>query len=496
MYEYFYQLKAEPFRLSPDHQFCYSHEGYARAKAYMAYAFVRAEGFVMVTGRPGTGKTTLIGDLIESLADERVTTASLVCTQLGADDLLRMVAFAFGMDVAAQEKSQVLQRLTTLFNRLHQQGRRALLIVDEAQDLPESALEELRLLTNLQVRGEPLLQIFLLGQEELRDLIQRPSMSQVQQRIVATCHLQSLKLMETREYILHRLLRVGWKGNPKLSEALYPIIYRFSDGVPRRINLICSRLFLHGSVEQRDRIGVADAKDVISELQMEQLATGSLLNEVDFSVEDEYLSFTAILSSMTGSDVSEIMETLAAEAASAQLSEREKNSASDQGDVADASSASLGAANDSVSTDEHLVVQASELDQNAAANDEIVIDEKLTKKEQSQVSDNIDEVQTVAGGAALVSGINSQPDEIGSDEPIGAASALDQQELERESVRHSLSPESVVGPMYAGKDRDLGQAVAVRQGMGLGRTLLWGAVAALATAGVALCLFYWQFTWQ
>ena len=144
MYEHFFNLTAEPFRLSPDHRFCYNHAQYAKAKAYMAYAFMRAEGFVMVTGQPGTGKTTLIGDLVESLADENVAVANLVSTQLAADDLLRMVAFAFGLAVEAVEKSSVLHQLNARFLALHREGGRALLIVDEAQDLTPKAMEELR----------------------------------------------------------------------------------------------------------------------------------------------------------------------------------------------------------------------------------------------------------------------------------------------------------------------------------------------------------------
>ncbi len=446
----------------------------------MAYAFVRAEGFVMVTGRPGTGKTTLVGDLIESLADERVTTASLVCTQLGADDLLRMVAFAFGMDVADQEKSQVLQRLTTLFHRLHQQGRRALLIVDEAQDLSEAALEELRLLTNLQANGEPLLQIFLLGQEELRDLIQKPSMLQVQQRIVATCHLESLKLMETREYILHRLLRVGWKNYPKLSEALYPIIYRFSEGVPRRINLICSRLFLHGSVEQRERISVADARAVIGELQMEQLAMGSLLSEVDFSVEDEYLSFTAVLSSLTGSDAKEAMEALASEAATVQLDERERASLAGENNAESEAYDEAEGAGD-----------GDELEMAIADND--TDDEKLTKVVRSEVVENLSGVETPLENNSDKGGLDNQPRRRAAKRDLSAEPPDAQQALAEDLVR-SVSPESLVGPIYAGKGREFGAELAARSNMGLSRTVAWALVAVLAAAGIALCWFYWQFT--
>ncbi len=294
MYETFYKLQAEPFRLSPDHRFCYEHKGYTKARAYMAYAFSRAEGFVMITGRPGTGKTTLIGDLLESLAKDNVTTANLVCTQLQADDLLKTVAYSFGVGASGLDKAELLQRLNVIFNNWHRDGRRALLIVDEAQDLSTSAMEELRLLTNIQVDGQPLLQIFLLGQPELRDLILSPEMEQVHQRIVAASHLEALELEETEAYIRHRLEAVGWRGDPAISKAIFPLIYRFSEGVPRRINLIFSRLMLHGCVEQRHKIGVRDIREVIKELQGENLAAGSTFSEDDFMVEDEFdQEFTA-----------------------------------------------------------------------------------------------------------------------------------------------------------------------------------------------------------
>ena len=288
VYELFYNLQAEPFRLSPDHRFCFDHKGFAKARAYMAYAFMRAEGFVMITGRPGTGKTTLIGQLVESLADEKVHTAKLVCTQLQADDLLKMVAYSFGIDSRIVEKGELIQSLTTLLNKWNREGHRALLIVDEAQDLSTSAMEELRLLTNIQIDGAPLLQIFLLGQSELRDLVLSPAMEPVHQRILAASHLESLESGETEAYIRHRLERVGWTGDPQISKSVFPLIYKFSEGVPRRINLICSRLFLLGSVEQRHKIGVREARAVIEELQSENLAAGSSFTEDDFRVDDEY----------------------------------------------------------------------------------------------------------------------------------------------------------------------------------------------------------------
>ncbi|MEO0437616.1 MAG: AAA family ATPase [Pseudomonadota bacterium] len=288
MYDRFYGFSEEPFRLSPDHHFAYQHRGYKKARAYMAYAFMRAEGFVMVTGRPGTGKTTLVGALMEDLAKERAQVANLVCSQLQADDLLKMVAYEFGVDINIADKGMLLQHLSRQLQKWHREGRRALLIVDEAQDLSVSAMEELRLLTNIQVSGKPLLQIFLLGQPELRELILRPEMEQVHQRIVAASHLQPLEPDETEQYIRHRLEAVGWNGDPAISKTVYPLVFKFSEGIARRINLICSRLMLHGSVEQLHRIGVEDVRSVVEELQDESLAAGSTFSSADFDVDDDF----------------------------------------------------------------------------------------------------------------------------------------------------------------------------------------------------------------
>lgn len=271
MYEQFFGFSEEPFRLSPDSNLCYRHASYKKALAYMQYALHRSEGFVMVTGQPGTGKTTLIRDLVSELSDGQVAVANLECTQLEADDLLRTVVFRFGLDGSSREKSMLLNELDVFLRRLHRDGRRALLVIDEAQALPMSAIEELRLLTNLNQDNKPLLQIFLIGQEELRELVHSPKLEQLHQRLVASCHLFPLDAERTEEYVKYRLRQVGWDDDPSFDEDVFPYIHQFSLGIPRWINMICSRILLHGMVEEVHEIGLRDLHEVLDGLVTEQL---------------------------------------------------------------------------------------------------------------------------------------------------------------------------------------------------------------------------------
>ena len=271
MYEAFYQLSTDPFRLSPDPDFSFQHRTYRKAMTYMLHALQRAEGFIMITGRPGTGKTTLDGDLVSTLKSDQIAVAKIVSAQLTANDLLGLVAYSFNLDPDGCNKAKVLHLIEDFLKQEHQQGRRSLLIVDEAQGMSPEALEEVRLLTNIMVGNRQLLQIFLVGQEQLQDIVKTPALVQLHQRLIAATHLEPLDPDDTRAYIKHRLRCVGWKGNPLISTETYDQIQQYSQGIPRQINQICSRLFLHGSIEEKHRLGLTDIRIVIDELQQELL---------------------------------------------------------------------------------------------------------------------------------------------------------------------------------------------------------------------------------
>lgn len=271
MYESFFGLTTDPFRLTPEHSFCFDHRHFSRAKAYIDYALLRGEGFVVVTGQPGTGKTMLATDLVARMGNRDAKVAMLTSTQMGATDLLRMAAYSFGLAVGQPHKAGVLQAIMGFLAQQRRLGRRVLLIVDEAQDLPVRALEELRLLANLQQDGSPLIQMVLLGQESFRDLVRSDELEQLHQRVVAAWHLGPLDANETIAYVRHRLECAGWQGDPAFEPGVLRIVFTFSQGVPRRINLVCSRLLLRGFSEERHIITEQDANCVFAELNEEEL---------------------------------------------------------------------------------------------------------------------------------------------------------------------------------------------------------------------------------
>ncbi|CAG9933525.1 XrtA/PEP-CTERM system-associated ATPase [Candidatus Nitrotoga arctica] len=269
MYESYYGLSAKPFQLKPDPQFFFGSRGHKRAMAYLEYGLSQGDGFIVITGDVGAGKTTLVRSLFCKLESEKIQAAQIVNTNLDADDTLRMVVAAFGLPYEDDSKASLLTRLEQFLRQCDQKGKRALLIVDEAQNLSHQAVEELRMLSNFQTADKSLLQIFLLGQPEFRKTLLRRDMQQLQQRVIATYHLGPLDALETKDYIEHRLHTVGWNGDPSLSEDAFFEIYNFTGGIPRKINTLCDRLFLMGYLEERHNFRSSDVTEVLGDIQQE-----------------------------------------------------------------------------------------------------------------------------------------------------------------------------------------------------------------------------------
>ncbi|MDO9190267.1 MAG: XrtA-associated ATPase, partial [Sulfurimicrobium sp.] len=246
MYEQFYGLKAKPFQLKPDPNFFFGSKGHKRAMAYLEYGLSQGEGFIVITGEVGAGKTTLVRNLFRNLESEKIIAAQIVNTHLDSDDTLRMVASAFGLPYEDATKASLLTRLEQFLRACDRQGKRALLVVDEAQNLSPRTVEELRMLSNFQTDDKSLLQTFLLGQPEFRRTLLSDDMQQLRQRVIATYHLGPMDATETRSYIEHRLHTVGWHGDPSVSDEAFSAIYDYSGGIPRKINTLCDRLFLMG----------------------------------------------------------------------------------------------------------------------------------------------------------------------------------------------------------------------------------------------------------
>jgi len=271
MYEAFYGLSSKPFQLNPDPNFYFGSKQHSRAKAYLEYGVSRHEGFVVITGEIGAGKTMTLRALIDGLHGSDVVVGHLVTTQLDAEDTLRMVGAAFGFKVKDVAKSELLVTLEAFLLSQTSRGKRCLLIVDEAQNLSPRAVEELRMLSNFQYGNQALLQTFLVGQPEFREILQRPQMEQFRQRVAATCHIGPLDMEETRAYIEHRLKRAGSTGKPSFEPEAFTAIYKASQGIPRRINTICDRLLLMGFLCERTHLTVADVDEVMREFANESV---------------------------------------------------------------------------------------------------------------------------------------------------------------------------------------------------------------------------------
>jgi len=294
MYESFYQLTSKPFPLRPDARFFFASRSHKRAMSYLQYGIEQGEGFIVITGDIGTGKTTLVQNLFSQLDRENLLAAQLVTTQLDTDDLLRMVAASFDLEYEGLSKAKLLGQFGEFLETSAWEGKRVLLVVDEAQNIPPASLEELRMLSNFQVANVSVLQTFLLGQKEFNATLNSPAMEQLRQRVIASYQLKKLDREEVRHYIEHRLALVGWKENPSFSSEAFDKIHLYTQGVPRRINMFCDRILLYGFLEEISNINESVVQSVIEELQDEiaQPGGGGGLQEMEAvgCQQDHYIS--------------------------------------------------------------------------------------------------------------------------------------------------------------------------------------------------------------
>lgn len=266
MYDDHYGLSGRPFQLTPDPRFWFDTATHRKAMAYLGYGLSQGEGFVVITGDPGVGKTTLMGHLLGEIDEQRLNVIKIVSTQLRPEDLLQTVCAGLEIDATGASKAAMLASIEHGLHEVARTGRRTLLIIDEAQALPAESLEELRMLSNFQAGGYPLLQIFLLGQPEFRLTLQDGKLEQLRQRVIAMHHLAPMDANEVEPYLLHRLSCVGWRGRPRFTNDALAAIHRWSCGIPRRVNQLVGRVLLFGAIEQLDTFGAPEVAAVIADL--------------------------------------------------------------------------------------------------------------------------------------------------------------------------------------------------------------------------------------
>ncbi|HEX5231382.1 MAG TPA: AAA family ATPase [Bradyrhizobium sp.] len=269
MFEGYYGLTSLPFQLAPDSRFFFASRNHARALAHLTYGLSQGDGFLVVTGEVGAGKTTLINHLMSTLDPDSYIAARVVTTQLSPSGLLRMILAAFGVHTRAREKAGMLRAFEEYVRTGAAEGRRLLLIVDEVQNLPYSTLEELRMLSNLATGCQTQFQTCLVGQPQFRNTLLTARAEPLRQRIFTSYHLGELSGHEIGPYLEHRLRVASWEGDPSFDEGVFPCIHMHTDGIPRRINSLCSRLLLQAFLNESHTVSASDVHQVADEWRAE-----------------------------------------------------------------------------------------------------------------------------------------------------------------------------------------------------------------------------------
>jgi general secretion pathway protein A len=271
MYSETFKLRELPFRLSPDPQFLFLSRAHARAKAYMESTIWFTDGFVVITGEIGAGKTTLIESFMRQL-DSDVVIAQINQTQVNAVEFLQTVLVQFGFSPFKMKKAELIATLNSFLIEQYAAGRKVLLIIDEAQNLSLKVLEEIRMLSGIEATKEKVLRIILAGQPELNEKLDSPELVQLSQRVRLRFHLGALSREDLRAYVLHRLDVAGANGREIFAEDTYPEIVRYSGGIPRLVNTLCDTAMMSAFNEDRDHVTLKDIASAVDELQWVEFA--------------------------------------------------------------------------------------------------------------------------------------------------------------------------------------------------------------------------------
>lgn len=267
MYQRYFGLKEKPFRITPDPRFLYLSEKHAEALDHLTYGISQGEGFMVISGDVGTGKTTIIRSLLERLDDSKIKTAIILNPLLEIGDLLKSILEDFGLFPQGISKKDLIDQLNSFLLNLNREGGKAVVIIDESQNLDADLLEELRSLSNLETDQEKLLQIVLVGQLELLHKLNHPQLRQLQQRISVNFRLEPLSLKEMKAYIAHRMSVAGFRGELDFSARALRQVFKVSRGIPRLINLLCDRILLVLYLEQKMRIVPAHVRKALESLR-------------------------------------------------------------------------------------------------------------------------------------------------------------------------------------------------------------------------------------
>jgi len=267
MYTSFFNLNEKPFELLPNPKFLFLSKGHKKALSYLEYGIQERAGFTLLTGEVGSGKTTLLRNIIKNLGSKTIL-SMVFNTRVESNQLLALINEDFGLEVDGKDKVVLLRDLNDFLVKENSSGRRPIVIIDEAQNLPPESLEEIRLLSNLEFDNFKLLQIILVGQPELKEVLSQPGLRQLRQRISISCHLGPLSREETEAYIFHRLEIAGNREAVTFADKAFDLIYQFSSGGPRLINVICDFLLLAAFVDEEKHIVEDMVLEAIDELSI------------------------------------------------------------------------------------------------------------------------------------------------------------------------------------------------------------------------------------